>query len=137
MKGFVAVLRKEAIQMRRDKGTLRFAIGVPIFQLFLFGVIDTNVRFVPTVVFDQSRTVESRQLVRDFENTRTFDITAFARSRGEMHEEIVAGDCRSEIAPPADAQFGRRDVFHLTARVRAHPGQMMRRCHTLIHDDDL
>lgn len=91
MKGFVAVLRKEAIQMRRDKGTLRFAIGIPIFQLFLFGVIDTNVRFVPTVVFDQSRTVESRQLVRDFENTKTFDIVAFAGSSGEMHEEIVAG----------------------------------------------
>ncbi len=102
MKGFAAVLRKEAIQMTRDKGTLRFAIGVPIFQLCLFGVIDTNVRFVPTTVFDQSRTLESRQLVRDFENTRTFDIITFTRSRAELHEEIVAGRASVGVEIPPD-----------------------------------
>ena len=42
-----AVLKKEAVQMIRDKGTLRFALLVPAFQLVLFGLIDTNVRHVP------------------------------------------------------------------------------------------
>jgi len=102
VKGFRAILRKEAIQMARDEGTLRFAIAVPIFQLCLFGVIDTNVKHVPTVVYDQSRTVESRSLIRDFENTATFDVKRFARSRAEMREEIVAGRVATAIEIPPD-----------------------------------
>jgi len=69
VRGFWAVLRKEAIQMRRDTGTLRFALGIPVFQLVLFGLIDTNVQHVPTAVLDQSQTAESRALVRGFVNT--------------------------------------------------------------------
>ena len=67
MRGFRAVLRKEAMQMLRDRGTLQFALMVPAMQLVLFGLIDTNVRHVPTVVFDQSRTEESRRLVHELE----------------------------------------------------------------------
>jgi len=56
MRGFVPVLRKEAVQMLRDKGTLRLALFIPAFQLVLFGLIDTNVQHVRTVVLDLSRT---------------------------------------------------------------------------------
>lgn len=69
MRGFRAILRKEGLQMFRDRGTLRFALMVPVFQLVLFGLIDTNVKHVPTVVFDQSRSPASRELVDDFVNT--------------------------------------------------------------------
>ena len=61
MRGFSAVLRKEAIQMSRDHGTIRFAILVPIFQLFLFGVIDTNIRYVPTADVGRTNDID-RQL---------------------------------------------------------------------------
>ena len=81
MRGFFPVLRKEALQMLRDRGTLRFALFIPAFQLLLFGLIDMNVRHVPTVVFDQSRTAESRALLNDFVNTSYFDIVAYAPSR--------------------------------------------------------
>jgi ABC-2 type transport system permease protein len=50
-------------------------------QLVLFGPIDTNVKHVRTVVFDQSRTQESRQLINDFVNTSYFDIVSYAPSR--------------------------------------------------------
>ncbi len=86
MRGFLPVLRKEAVQMIRDRGTLRFALLVPVFQLVLFGLIDTNVKHVPTVVFDQSRTQESRQLVNDFVNTSYFDVVAYAPSRAALRE---------------------------------------------------
>jgi ABC-2 type transport system permease protein len=102
VRGFSAVLRKEAIQMSRDHGTIRFAILVPIFQLFLFGVIDTNIRYVPTAVFDQSRTQESRQLIRDFDNTRTFNVSTYVGSRRELHESIVAGRASVGIEIPPD-----------------------------------
>jgi ABC-2 type transport system permease protein len=109
MRGFTAVLRKEALQMRRDKGTLRFALAVPVFQLVLFGLIDTNVSHVPTAVLDQSRTAESRALIRDFENTSYFDVKRFVGSREGLRAEIVAGRASVGIEVPPDFARKRLD----------------------------
>lgn len=102
MRGFWAVLRKEAIQMTRDRGTLRFALFIPVFQLILFGLIDTNVRHVPTAVFDQSRTAESRALIGDFVNTSLFDVVVDASSREALRGAIVAGTASVGIEIPPD-----------------------------------
>ena len=102
MNGFWAVLRKEVLHMLRDKGMLGFALFVPIFELVLFGLIDANVRHVPTAVFDQSRTAESRELVTDFVNTSIFDVVAFVGSRAELRAEIVAGRASVGIEIPPD-----------------------------------
>ena len=102
MRGFLPVLKKEAVQMIRDRGTLQFALLIPAFQLVLFGLIDTNVRHVPTVVFDQSRTEESRRLVSEFVNTSLFDVDRYATSRAAMREEIVAGRASVGIEIPPD-----------------------------------
>ncbi len=102
MRGFVAVLRKEAIHMRRDKGTLRLALGIPVFQLVLFGSIDTNVTMVPTAVFDQCRCPESRALVDELVATKTFHVVRDVGSRGELREAIVAGDAKVGIEIPPD-----------------------------------
>jgi ABC-2 type transport system permease protein len=102
MRGFWAVLRKEFIQMRRDSGTLRFALGIPVFQLVLFGFIDTNIRHVPTVVFDQSHSPDSRELIRDFVNTSYFDVVEFVPSRDALRREIVAGRASVGIEIPPD-----------------------------------
>ncbi|HEY7574497.1 MAG TPA: ABC transporter permease, partial [Thermoanaerobaculia bacterium] len=91
MRGFVAVLRKEWIQMLRDRGTLMMALVIPIFELVLFGVIDTNVKHVRTAVFDQSRTRESRELIADLVNTVFFQVVEEAPSRASLRESIVAG----------------------------------------------
>jgi ABC-2 type transport system permease protein len=102
MRGFLPVLKKEALQMIRDRGTLQFALLVPAFQLILFGLIDTNVKHVRTVVFDQSRTQESRQLIDDFVNTSYFDIVSYAGSRDAMKESIVAGRASAGVEIPPD-----------------------------------
>ena len=49
MHGFTAMFRKELTQMLRDRGTLFFALVIPVFELILFGVIDMNARNIPTV----------------------------------------------------------------------------------------
>src|SRR2546428_5172556 len=88
--------------MRRDSGTLRFALAIPVFQLVLFGLIDTNVKHVPTVVFDQSQTSDSRELVRDFVNTSYFDVVEFVPSRAALRDRIVAGRASVGIEIPPD-----------------------------------
>lgn len=94
--------------MIRDRGALQFAMLVPAFQLVLFGLIDTNVRHVRTVVFDQSRTAESRTLVTDFVNTSFFDVVEYAASHAALRETIVAGHASVGIEIPPD--YGRRRV---------------------------
>ena len=91
MRGFRAVLKKEALQMVRDRTTLVFALLVPVFELILFGVIDATVRDVPTAVLDLSRTQESRALVAELQATSLFDIEARVDSRDELRQAIVAG----------------------------------------------
>lgn len=106
MRGFRAVLKKEMLQMVRDRTTLVFALAVPVFELVLFGVIDTTVRHVPTAVFDESRTQESRKLVDELEATSLFAIVKQARSSAELRREIVAGHAQVGIEIPPD--FARR-----------------------------
>lgn len=109
MRGFPAVLRKEFLHMARDKGSLRFALIVPVFQLVLFGLIDTNVKHVPTAVFDQSRTAESRAVLRDFVNTSYFDVTDVVGSRDELRRQIVSGRVSVGIEIPPDFARKRLD----------------------------
>ena len=55
------MLWKEFVQMRRDRLTLGMMVGIPMLQLLLFGfAIRTEVRHLPMVVVDESRTSESR-----------------------------------------------------------------------------
>ncbi len=115
MRGFGAILKKEFLQMVRDVGTLRFAIMVPVFQLVLFGLIDTNVRRVPTVVFDQSRTSESRALLDEFTNTSYFLVTRFVGSRADLRREIVAAHAQVGVEIPPD--YARRRLAGKSAVV--------------------
>ena len=109
------VLAKEARQMLRDGATLRFALAIPAFQLILFGLIDSNVRHVPTKVFDQSRTQASRALVDDFVNTSLFDVIGYVDSRDALRAEIVAGHAQVGLEIPPD--FARRQLLGETADV--------------------
>src|SRR5215475_5122615 len=102
MRAFLALLKKEAIQMVRDKGTLRFALILPVFQLVLFGLIDTNVRNVPTVVLDQSRTEGSRELIRQLVSTSYFKVVEFVPSREALRSRIVANRASVGIEIPPD-----------------------------------
>jgi ABC-2 type transport system permease protein len=102
MNGFGAVFRKELTQMMRDRVTLMFALAVPIFELILFGVIDMTARNIPTVVFDQSRTQESRRLIEQFGATSYLSVNGYVSSRAELQHVIVAGHAQVAIEIPPD-----------------------------------
>lgn len=106
MRGLSAVLRKEWTQMFRDQWTLRMAFVIPILELVLFGLIDTNVHRVPTAVFDQSRTAESRSLVQDLVNTGYFSVRSHPPSADALRREIVAGKVSVGVLIPPE--FARR-----------------------------
>ncbi|MGB9793329.1 MAG: ABC transporter permease, partial [Thermacetogeniaceae bacterium] len=77
----VSILKKEFLQMRRDRLTLALVLMLPLVQLLLFGyAIQTEVKHIPTVVFDQSLSAESRDLIAAFTASGYFDVTAAAWS---------------------------------------------------------
>lgn len=100
---FGAVARKELIHIFRDPATLFFTLFIPIMEMFMLGyAIDTNVRRIRTVVFDQARTQESRRLLEQFANSDIFDLRREVLTDAELHRAIVAGEARVGIKIPED-----------------------------------
>ena len=103
MKRFWPMFRKEFIQMRRDRLTLGIMIGIPVIQLLLFGfAIQTDVRHIPTVVLDESRTPASRDIIQAFANTGSFRIVDHVDDRRALDAAIARGDAQAGIVVPAD-----------------------------------
>jgi ABC-2 type transport system permease protein len=97
------MFRKEFIQMRRDRLTLGIMIGIPVLQLLLFGfAIQTDVRNLPTVVVDESRTPQSRDLIAAFANTGNFRIVRYENERSALDRAISRGEAQAGIIVPYD-----------------------------------
>ncbi|HBQ87376.1 MAG TPA: ABC transporter permease [Syntrophomonas sp.] len=98
-----AILKKEFIQMRRDRMTLALVFVMPLVQLLLFGyAIQTEVKHIPTVVFDQSLSPESRDLLQTFSASGYFDITKVENSYDGINQSIDSGTARAGIIIPPD-----------------------------------
>ncbi|WP_027364080.1 ABC transporter permease [Desulfotruncus alcoholivorax] len=103
MNRILAVLHKEFLQMRRDRMTLALVFMLPLVQLLLFGyAIQTEVRHISTVVFDQSLSAESRDLLQSFSASGYFDINYTAGSYDEVSRMIDSGRAKVGIIIPPD-----------------------------------
>ncbi len=98
-----AIIWKEFKQMRRDRATLAMMLMVPVIQLLMFGyAIRVEVRNLPAGVYDESQTMQSRELARRFENTDNFELTTQAGSYGELLRMIDRGKLNAGIVIPED-----------------------------------
>jgi ABC-2 type transport system permease protein len=96
-----SVAKKELLHILRDRATLMMTLFFPIVEMIMLGyAIDTNVRFIPTVILDQAKTQESRSLLRSFENSEDFKIVEHVSTEEELTEAIVAGRARVGIKIP-------------------------------------
>jgi len=94
---------KEFIQLRRDRVTLAMIIGIPVFQILLFGyAIDTDVRHLPTAIVDQSGTRESRDLVAGFRNTTYFDPVAISPDEAQADAMLLDEQVGVALVIPHD-----------------------------------
>jgi ABC-2 type transport system permease protein len=111
-----SVARKEMLHILRDPATLFFALFIPVLELFMLGyAIDTNVRNIRTVVLDQARTQESRELLQRFVATDDFLIIREVFREGDLNEAIIAGKAQVGIKIPED--YSRRLQAGDTAQV--------------------
>ncbi|WP_409175720.1 ABC transporter permease [Brevibacillus fortis] len=82
-----SVVKKEVIQIKRDRPSLAIALVMPLMLLFLFGyAVNTDVNDIQMAVWNQSPSTASRELVDQFVHTRVFEVAAHVGG----YEEIEA-----------------------------------------------
>ncbi|MCL4528911.1 MAG: ABC transporter permease [Chloroflexi bacterium] len=101
MRRFRALIKKEMTHMLRDPRTLIFIFIMPILQLVLLGYANnTDIKNVPTVVFDQSNSVESRSLLDAFKATGYFSFDYVANNDADVNRLINGGNVKVGIVIP-------------------------------------
>lgn len=103
MERIKAILYKEFLQIRRDRLTLGLVFMLPLVQLLLFGfAIQTEVKHIPTVVFDQSLSEQSRDLLDSFVASGYFEVDYTVNSYQEVNDMIDSGKAKVGIVFPSD-----------------------------------
>ena len=109
MKRMLALARKELLQLRRDPMSMKMIVMVPLMQLIIFGyAINYDVKNLKTVVLDESRSFESRELVAKMQ-AKDVDVLYYAgyppeagllirqlRDRGDDVQLVAADGLTSE-----------------------------------------
>ena len=84
-----AVARKEFLHVVRDRRSLGMAIAIPVLLLVLFGyALTLDVDRVPLMIWDQSNTPVSRDLVARFSGSRYFSVRAMVDRYAPIEEAI-------------------------------------------------
>ncbi len=98
-----ALVVKEFKQTLRDKITLAILLVMPIVELFIIGfAVNMDIKHVWTAVFDQSRSQDSREMIRSFTSSNYFDIKLYANSVNEVNEAVQAGYAKIGLIIPSD-----------------------------------
>ncbi len=87
-----AILKKEALELWRDKITLMMIAAFPIAQLLLFGfAIDINPKHLPTAISSQDHSILARNIIAGLKNSEYFSIVHEANSIEEIQSLLKRG----------------------------------------------
>lgn len=115
---FAAVARKEFIHVIRDWRSLFLSIAIPMILIWLFGyALSMDLDQVPTAVWDQSRTPESRAFLSLLDGSPYFAITMEAVSFRDIRVALDKRNVMTALVIPAD--FAERVVSGRTSPVQA------------------
>lgn len=103
MRRLRALLIKEFIQMGRDRLTFGMMVVLPVIQLLVFGfAINTDVKHLPTIVFDQSLQQDGRDFVSALTASEYFEVKYTAASFEQVNQHIESGKAKVGIIIPPD-----------------------------------
>jgi ABC-2 type transport system permease protein len=94
---------KELLELRQNPAMLRVVIVAPIIQLIVLGyAANMDVKNVPVVIADGSRTAESRRLISRFEGSPYFTIQDVVTTSAEVDPFIERGTAWMALVIPSD-----------------------------------
>ena len=100
-------VRKEFIQLFRDKKNRPLLIIAPLIQLLIFGyVVTTDVRDIKVAFLDQSHTPESRRLMDALDANRTFRIIHLTDNPRDLEQVLLKR--KVDLAIKVGPDFGER-----------------------------
>jgi ABC-2 type transport system permease protein len=95
------IIIKEFRQIRRDPTSLGMLLVLPAALIVLVGyALNFDVKHIPLVVHDQSKTVESRSFLEKFKQTENFAYMFEVSTYGEIEELFLDGDARAALVIP-------------------------------------
>ncbi len=106
---FVAIIRKEFIQMRRDRLTFAMMFGIPILQLVLFGfAINSDPKNLPVAVLASDNSPFARRFTHAMENSGYFQIVDHVETEEAARRLLARGEVQFVLNLPPD--FSRKLV---------------------------
>ncbi len=79
------------------------ALALPVLMILLFGyALTLDVDRIPTVVYDQDGTPESRELISRFAGSRFFSVRVAAEGYKTIEDEINKDECMLGVVIPQD-----------------------------------
>jgi len=117
LRRLAAVLRKELLHIVRDWRSLGMALAVPVVLLLLFGyALTLDVDRIPTRIYDQEGTAESRELVERFRGSRFFAVSGLRQGYAEAVHALDAGRALLVVVIPRG--YSRRVAEGSAAKVQ-------------------
>jgi ABC-2 type transport system permease protein len=97
-----AIVRKEFLQLRRDRITFAMVIGIPIFQMMLFGyAINFDPKHLPTAVIDSDYSEFTRSYISAMRNSEYFDIVSLLPDEQAARHALTQGRVLMVLDIPA------------------------------------
>lgn len=101
------LVRKEFIQLKRDRMTFAMLVGIPFMQLMLFGyAINADPKHLPTAVVMADDGPLVRTFLKSLENTGYFDFTVEVDSYEEAAYLMKSGEVMYIVTIPEDFSKG-------------------------------
>lgn len=98
-----AVTHKEFLHVLRDPRSLAMAIAIPMLLLLLFGyALTLDVDNVPVIVWDQSETPQSRELISRFDGSPYFAVRRYVDNDRDVDWAIARGEALMGLVIPRD-----------------------------------
>ncbi len=106
MKRVFYVVRKEFLQMKRDRRMVGMLFVAPILQLVLLGyAASLDIRNIPMVVCDLDNSKQSRELVEHYSCSEYFNLVGYTKNPDEIDSYFRSG--KAGIALIVPVNFGR------------------------------
>jgi len=98
---FLAVARKEVIQILRDSRSLIIVVIMPVTLMFLFGYgVNLDLKGLPVYVYDQDGSQQSQDLLKRFQASEYFRIAGVVNRYSDIAEALDSGKAKVGIVIP-------------------------------------